>query len=355
METGVTNSARTIRFVSANRGALAGALSALILACAPLSGTAAAAGDTFAVEERAVDDLKAVFATVRSTDEIYARVRTGGTIASLAITKGAEVKMGDILATITDQKLALRMRSLDAQIVGLKSRAETARTELQRQEQLAEKGYAAGAKLDEARAGSEVASNALKSAEAERQVITQQVQEGEVLAPANGRVLAIPVTAGSVVMPGEAIAKIAANAYVLRLELPERHARFIKKGDPVAIGGREMSGSDVPIGKGSITLVYPELQDGRVIADAQAEGLGKYFVGERVLVWISAGKRQTIVVPRAYLFQRFGLDYARLEEKDGKAIDIVVQPGQPARFEEHGTDFVEVLGGLKAGDRLVKP
>jgi len=186
-------------------------------------------------------------------------------------------------------------------------------------------------------------------------VITQQVQEGEVLAPANGRVLAIPVTAGSVVMPGEAIAKIAANAYVLRLELPERHARFIKKGDPVAIGGREMSGSDVPIGKGSITLVYPELQDGRVIADAQAEGLGKYFVGERVLVWISAGKRQTIVVPRAYLFQRFGLDYARLEEKDGKAIDIVVQPGQPARFEEHGTDFVEVLGGLKPGDRLVRP
>src|SRR5271157_4766016 len=147
METGVTNSARTIRFVSANRGALAGALSALILACAALSGTAAAAGDAFAVEERAVDDLKAVFATVRSTDEIYARVRTGGTIASLAITKGAEVKMGDILATITDQKLALRMRSLDAQIVGLKSRAETAHAERQRQEQLAEKGYAAGAKL----------------------------------------------------------------------------------------------------------------------------------------------------------------------------------------------------------------
>ena len=227
---------------------------------------------------------------MRSTDEISARVHTGGTIASLAITKGAEVKMGDVLATITDQKLALRMRSLDAQIVGLKSRAETARAERQRQEQLAEKGYAAGAKLDEARAASEVASNALKSAEAERQVITQQVQEGEVLAPANRRVLAIPVTADSVVMPGETIAKIAANAYVLRLELPERHARFIKQGDPVVIGGREMSGGEAPIGKGSITLVYPELQDGRVIADAQAEGLGKYFVGERVLVWISAGK-----------------------------------------------------------------
>ena len=59
-------------------------------------------------------------------------------------------------------------------------------------------------------------------------VITQQVEEGDVLAPAQGRVLTIPVTVGAVVMPGETIAKIAANAYVLRLELPERHARFIE-------------------------------------------------------------------------------------------------------------------------------
>ncbi len=330
-------------------------LFAFVLAAGFLSGTAAWADGVFEVQERSAGDLKAVFATVRSTDEINARVRTGGTVASLRITKGSVVKPGDVIATVTDQKLALRMRALDAQIVGLKSRAETAHIELQRQEQLAGKGFAASAKLDEARAASEVAANALKSAEAERSVITQQVQEGDVLAPAQGRVRAIPVTVGSVVMAGEPIAKIAANAYVLRLELPERHARFIQKGDPVAIGGRELSGSDAPIGKGAITLVYPELQDGRVIADAQAEGLGKYFVGERVLVWISAGNRPAIVVPRSYLFRRFGLDYARLEEKDGKTIDTVVQLGQPARLEDHGAAFVEVLGGLRPGDRLVQP
>ncbi len=349
----MTKSARTIQFLAANRQAIAGVLSALILA--GISGVATAA-DTFVVKERSIDDLKAVFGTVRSTDEINARVRTGGTVASLAINKGSEVKMGDVLATVTDEKLALRMRALDALIVGLRSRAKTARAELERQQQLAKKGYAASAKLDQARAASEVAANALKSAEAERQVITQQVKEGDVLAPANGRVLTIPVTVGSVVMPGETIAKIAANDYVLRLELPERHARFIKKGDPVIVAGRELSTtSDAPVRKGIITLVYPELQDGRVIADAKADGLGKYFVGERVLVWISGGKRRTIIVPRAYLFRHFGLDYVRLQGKDGKTMDVVVQPGQPARAEEGGSDFIEVLGGLRAGDRLVKP
>ncbi len=348
---------RTIPAARPRRGlrAFSGALLAFFLAWSFLPGTAAWADGVFEVQERSIDDLKAVYATVRSTDEVNARVRTGGTVASLAIKRGGEVKPGDVIATVTDQKLALRMRSLDAQILGLKSRAETARIELQRQEQLAEKGFAASAKLDEARALSEVAANALKSAEAERAVVTQQVQEGDVLAPAPGRVLAIPVTVGSVVMPGEPIAKIAANAYVLRLELPERHARFIQKGDPVAIGGRELSGSDAVIGKGSITLVYPELQDGRVIADAQAEGLGKYFVGERVLVWISAGKRNTIVVPRTYLFKRFGLDYARIQGNDGKTIDVVIQLGQPPRLEDQGIALVEVLGGLRPGDRLVQP
>ncbi len=325
----------------------------LVLATIAVSASAAAQ-DVFEVKESKIDDLKSVFATVRSTDEINARVRTGGTITSLAIKRGSEVKPGDVLATVADEKLALRMKSLDAQIIGLRSRAETARAEAQRQEQLAQRGFAAGAKLDEARAASEVAANALKSAEAERSVITQQVEEGAVLAPAQGRVLTIPITVGAVVMPGETIAKIAANAYVLRLELPERHARFIKAGDPVVIGGRELAASDVPLGKGVISLVYPELQDGRVIADAQADGLGKYFVGERVLVWISAGKRNTIVVPREYLFKHFGLDYARIKQDGGKTIDVVVQPGQPARLESDG-DGIEVLAGLKTGDRLVRP
>jgi RND family efflux transporter MFP subunit len=325
----------------------------LVLAMIAVSASAAAQ-DVFEVKESAIDDLKSVFATVRSTDEINARVRTGGTITSLAIKRGSEVKPGDVLATVADDKLALRMKVLDAHIIGLRSRAETAKAEAQRQEQLAQRGFAAGAKLDEARAASEVASNALKSAEAERSVITQQVEEGAVLAPAQGRVLTIPVTVGAVVMPGEAIAKIAANAYVLRLELPERHARFIKTGDPVIIGGRELSASDAPLGKGVISLVYPELQDGRVIADAQADGLGKYFVGERVLVRISAGKRNAIVVPSEYLFNHFGLDYARIKEGGGETIDVVVQPGQPIRSEGDGGG-IEVLGGLKPGDRLVRP
>jgi hypothetical protein len=100
--------------------------------------------------------------------------------------------------------------------------------------------------------------------------------------------------------------------------------------------------------------VYPELQNGRVVADAEVPDLGSYFVGERLLVWISAGKRQAFVVPRAYIFKRFGLDYVRLEKDGGAHADVVVQAGRVIKGTD-GQERVEILAGVAAGDKLVRP
>ena len=72
--------------------------------------------------------------------------------------------------------------------------------------------------------------NQIVAAQAERAVLVQQQTEGKVLAPAPGRVLSVPVTKGSVIMPGETVARIAGGGYFLRLSLPERHAAQIKAG-----------------------------------------------------------------------------------------------------------------------------
>ena len=247
---------------------------------------------TFKVTEQEVDDLKAVFATVRSKDRIDARVRTPGTVVSLKVDEGAHVEPGQVLAIIADPKIALRIKALDAQIVGLESRVATAKLDYDRAEQLRQRGVTAQARVDQLKTAYDLATNELKSVRVERQVAEQQISEGQVLAPAAGRVLKVPVTTGTVMMAGESVATIAANLYLLRLELPERHARFMKKGDPVRIGARGLSPDQQVIGEGRIVQVYPELQSGRVLADAEVPNLGDYFVGERALVWISAGKRQ---------------------------------------------------------------
>lgn len=311
-----------------------------------------AAGETLTVVEREIDDLKAVFATVRSKDRIEARVRTPGTIVSLKVQEGAQIQAGQQLALVADPKIALRIKSLDAQVVGLEARVQNARVEFERVEQLRVRGVSPQSRVDQLKTSFDVAANELKSARAERLVVEEQIAEGKVLAPAAGRVLKVPVTEGSVVMPGESVATIAANQYVLRLELPERHARFMKTGDGVIIGPRGLSKAvSLATSSGTITQVYPELQGGRVLADADVPGLGDYFVGERAVVWISTGKRATIIVPTAFVFNRHGLDFVRVVGEKGDAFDVVVQVGQSIPSSSKSAD-IEILSGLKVGDIL---
>jgi RND family efflux transporter MFP subunit len=303
-----------------------------------------------------VADEKAVFATVESANVVPARARIGGTVVELAVKEGDSVKQGQVVATIGDEKLALQMKSLDAQISGVESQVVQAQNDLTRAEDLFSRGTVPKTTLDQARTAFNVASNALKARAAERSVIQQQVTEGKVLAPASGRVLKVPVTTGTVILPGETVATVAEQNFILRLRVPERHARFLKAGDSVRIDGEELGKELRKSGVqfGTIRLVYPQIEDGRVIADAAVAGLGDYFVGERIRVWVSAGERDSIIVPGAFIVTRFGIDYARVRKDDKSVIDVPVQRGRELPRPDM-PDALEILSGLKSGDVLVRP
>ena len=171
------------------------------------------------------------------------------------------------------------------------------------------------------------------------------------LAPAGGRVLKRLVTVGSVVLPGDPIATIAQQNFKLRLRVPERHARFLKAGDKVRIDGAEVGDESEKFGV--IDLVYPQIEDGRVIADATVEGLGEYFVGDRLRVWVSGGARTALVIPSNYVTTRFGIDYVHIRQGD-RTIDTPVQRGRelPSPGLPNG---LEILSGIGVGDQLVQP
>ncbi|HZT49361.1 MAG TPA: HlyD family efflux transporter periplasmic adaptor subunit [Hyphomicrobiaceae bacterium] len=312
----------------------------------------ALADEVFVATASSIADEKAVFATVETANVAPARARIGGTIAQLTVRQGDRVEAGQVVATVGDAKLVLQMKALDAQIAGLQAQSAKAQEDLARAQGLFERGTTPKVRLDEARTAAEVASTALRSRIAERSVIEQQLSEGQVLAPASGRVLRVPLTAGSVVLPGEVIATVAERGFVLRLRVPERHARFLKAGDPVRIDGAEIGQSGVRFGK--IVLVYPQIEDGRVVADAAVEGLGDYFVSERIRVWISGGERSAFVVPAAFITTRFGIDYVRVRSGKEGVVDVPVQRGREAPRPDM-PDGIEILSGVRAGDELVRP
>lgn len=306
-----------------------------------LSSAGARAGE-FVVHPRVVDDLKAVIATVEPLRQILARARIGGTIVSLKVKEGDVVAAGDQIALVADQKIALQAQALAQRIRSQEAQRAQAQIDFDRVSELARRGVSAKAQLDQAKTQLDVADRTLSAMRADLQVIQQQAAEGAVLAPTAGRILAVPVSEGRAIMPGETVATIAEDQFILRLSLPERHARFLRAGDPVAIADRDDATKRI---QGKIRLVYPEIQGGRVIADVDVPGLGNYFVGERTRVYAPTGKRETMVVPTAALNARAGAWFVTL--KDGA--NVVVQPGDAIG------DETEILSGLRDGDTVRTP
>lgn len=302
---------------------------------------------------RPMPDYKSVFGQVESRDVVPARARIGGTIVSLDVDEGSAVQAGEVVATVVDDKLALQLDALDARIAAVGAELGNALTELERGKKLLAQGVVPKSRVDALQTQADVLSRQSDAAKAERSVLVQQATEGKVIAPAPGRVLSVPVTKGSVIMPGETVARIAGGGYFLRLSLPERHAAMIKEGDAVRVGARGMGDQSANSGReGKLVKVYPELEGGRVIADVEVDGLGDFFVGERTLVWIPVQTRDVITVPAAAVTTHHGVDYVTLKGAEGP-LDVAVIVG--AIMPENDGPQVEILSGLSAGDTVITP
>ena len=185
---------------------------------------------------------------------------------------------GAEIAVVTDQKLALQMQALDSRIASQQSQRDQAKTDYDRIAELQKRGVSTQTQLDQAKTNLDVAERNLTAMRGDRSVIAQQASEGAVLAPGAGRALNVPVSVGQVVLPGETIATLAEDQFILRLQLPERHAQFMRAGDTVLLGARgAQAEASEKLREGKVRLVYPEIRGGRVIADVEVDGSRRLF------------------------------------------------------------------------------
>jgi len=316
------------------------------LAFAFLLAAAPAAAGTLTLEPAEVTDWKAVYGRVEARDTVPARARIGGIVVELDVVEGDSVKAGQRIAVVRDDKLNFQIAALDAQIRALEAQLETARTELSRGEALVERGVATAQRLDQLRTDVDVTSNQLAAAQAQREVVVQQQAEGEVVAPGDGKVLTVPVTRDAVVLPGETIAMIGGGGFFLRLAIPERHAATLEQDAAIRItteGGEST---------GKLAKIYPQIENGRVIADVSVDSLETAFVDARVLVEVPVGTRAALLVPENAVATRSGIDFVTVME-NGNAVERAVVLDAPRSPDAAG--MVEVLTGLRPGDEVVTP
>ena len=309
-----------------------------------LAGTANA--ETVKAEPVTITEWKAVYGTIEARNIVPARARLGGTVTQLSVTEGDVVKAGQKIATVEDEKLGFQIAALDAQIGALRSQLTAAQADLARGETLVERGIVTQQRLDELRSQASVLQNQITATEAQRSVVIQQRSEGEVDAPADGKVLTVPMTRGAVIMAGEPVATIGGGGLFLRLSIPERHASALSQEAEIRVNidGRQIAGK--------LAKIYPQIENGRVTADVEAGELDTAFVNARVLVQVPIGERQALLVPANAVVNRNGVDFVSVHE-DGETVERAVVSSETIGRPDGA--YREILTGLAAGDEVVLP
>lgn len=314
----------------------------VLLFAASLFAAIPASAGTLTLAPETVVEWKPIYGTVEPRNEVPARARISGVIAELLVTEGDEVSAGQRIATVRDDKIGFQIAAHDAQIEALKAQIATAETELGRGETLVQRGVATAQRLDQLRTTVEVIRGQLIAAEAARAAVVSQAAEGDVFAPENGRVLAVPVTRGAVILAGEPVATIGSGGIFLRLAVPERHAAELEEGATIRIGAAGAST------EGRLVKVYPRIEGGRVTVDVDVPDLPDAFINARVPVELPVGERQALLVPSSVVATRSGIDFVTVIEGGAEVARAVIL-GQTVG------DRVEVLSGLRADDEVVVP
>lgn len=300
----------------------------------------AAAGPALILRATEVAEWTPVSAEVATVDQAQALARIPGILTSLAVSEGDYVRKGQPIGRVVDSSLAYQSGAYAAQAAAAQAQAAQAAADLKRVRFLYDNGVYAKARLEQAQAAAAAAQAQVRAFRQQQGSVAAVAGQGAVLAPATGKVLAADVPAGSVVAPGMAIATITSGPVVLKLDLPESLAGTVHPGSAVR------ATLDNAEARGAVVRVYPSVVAGQVRADASIAGLADTLIGRRVSATVESGRRTALLVPKALVANRYGIDTVAVRTKSG----VANVPVETAPSSEPGK--VEILSGVSVGDAL---
>ncbi|WP_300393383.1 efflux RND transporter periplasmic adaptor subunit [Henriciella sp.] len=301
-----------------------------------------ATAQTMTVQEAVITDYRPVVARIEATDSAEATSRLQGVVTRLTVDEGQTVKAGEVIAVVIDEKIAPQISALTSRIEGLTSQIEQQEEDLARAETLLDDGFYPRAQFEREQTALNVLKTNRTAARQERQSVSARRSEGEIRSPADARVTDVLIVEGSVVSPGQVIARLATLGGLVRISLPERHLSFLEEGKQVSL---RLPARDNETRTARIEKIYPALRDGAVIADAVVDGGLNALVGERADVLVPVGDRRAIVIPREFVTTRYGVDFVsvRVGERFVEAPVVLAEPLA-------STTTYEILSGLRPGD-----
>lgn len=302
---------------------------------------------------------------IEATETVELRPRVTGYIERVAFREGQEVKQGDVLFNIDPRSYRAELQRAEAQLKRAQALARQSRNEAQRAKVLVQSQAVSTEQYEQRRAADESAQADVRAAQAALATAQLNLQWTEVRAPIDGRTDRARVTAGNLVVAGDAASVLTTlvsqeQAYVY-FDVDEnaflRYAQMARDGSrpdgsngslPVRIGLANESGFPHA---GTLDFVSNQLNrsSGTVRLRAVLDNRERLFTPglyARVQL-LGSGEFEAMLVDDKAILTDQDRKYVYIVDEQGLAQRRDVQPGGSAE----GLRIIDK--GLQPGDRVI--
>jgi membrane fusion protein (multidrug efflux system) len=250
---------------------------------------------------------------------------------------GEHVQKGQVLAQLkTDEQ--------QAEVVNAQAALAKAESDNKRWQELSKRGFAPAAQVDQYKAAYEQAKAQLRAAQS-------RLHDRVIRAPFAGTIGLSDAAPGMLITPGTPLATLDDLSSVLvDFDVPERYLGSVREGSSIsatadALNGRSISGRIAKID----TRVKPDTRS--VTARAEfTNPNGALKPGMLLKVSIEEGARRALALPEAAVqFETDTPFVFTLAQEDGKTVAKL----KPVVVGARQGGYVEIVGGLSEGDRVV--
>lgn len=274
-------------------------------------------------------------------------VGEGGLVTRVLVEPGSWVSAGQILATVDRSVQAQTAESLSAQVRVARADAQIAQTELDRSNQLVERGFVSKADIDRKTATRDAANARVRVAQAQLAETQARNRRLDIRAPAAGLVLTRAVEPGQVVGSGSGVLfRIAMGGQMeMRAQLSEADLADIRAGSVAQV----VPVGDTRVFKGQVWQVAP------VIDPQTRQGIARIALnydpalrpGGFASARIGAGASTAPLLPESAVLSDDKGSYVYLVDAQNKVVR------RDVRVAEVSDEGALIASGLMGDERVV--
>jgi|SRR5690554_3956335 len=303
------------------------------------------------VSDASIAGSKEFAGVIKSTKRSELGTKVMGTIRTMPVSIGEKVNKGDLLLHIADSDLIAQKRQIESGLNSAKANFQLADKNYKRFETLFEQKSATQKEWDEIQLNHSMAKNKVTEVENQLKGIEDLLTYTQIKAPFTGIVAAKNAEVGDLVSPGRPLIVIEnTEDFEIEFSVPESDINKLQLGDKLQVFIASVSNKPQNATITDISTAGQQFSNQykvKVKPELPSEHKNTLRSGMHATVHLPSSTSGSIGIPASALVTRGQLEGIYVLNTQDKAILRWIRTGSK------NSEYVEVLSGLKAGERII--